>query len=85
MVQPQNALDPIIYFADGSTLDTNANILTRAGRNPNTTPQPAPNMSIPPPHPMANGSYLNSKTNILTMADGTQIDTVTGLMISTTA
>ena len=26
---------------------------------------------------LANGAYLNTATNILTMADGTQIDTVT--------
>ena len=34
---------------------------------------------------MANGAYLNTQTNILTMGDGTQIDTVTGLKVSTTA
>ncbi len=34
---------------------------------------------------MANGAYLNTKTNILTLGDGTQIDTVTGLKVSTTA
>jgi hypothetical protein len=33
---------------------------------------------------MANGAYLNTKTNILTMPDGTQIDTVTGLKVSVT-
>ena len=34
---------------------------------------------------MGNGAYLNTKTNILTMPDGTQIDTVTGLKVSATA
>jgi hypothetical protein len=34
---------------------------------------------------MGNGAYLNTKTNILTMSDGSQIDTVTGLKVSTTA
>ena len=29
-----------------------------------------------------NGSYLNTKTNVMTMADGTKIDTVTGLTIT---
>jgi hypothetical protein len=32
-----------------------------------------------------NGAYLNTKTNILTMGDGTQIDTVTGLRVAKTA
>jgi len=31
---------------------------------------------------MANGAYLDTKNNILTMADGTKIDTVTGLQIT---
>jgi hypothetical protein len=30
---------------------------------------------------MGNGSYLNTATNILTMANGTRIDTVTGLIV----
>lgn len=34
---------------------------------------------------MANGSYLNTSTNILTEADGTKIDATTGLKVSTTA
>jgi hypothetical protein len=34
---------------------------------------------------LANGAYLNTKSNILTLPDGTQIDTVTGLKISVTA
>ena len=28
---------------------------------------------------MANGAYLDTKNNILTMSDGTKIDTITGL------
>ena len=34
---------------------------------------------------MANGSYLNTKTNVLTEADGTQLDATTGLKVSATA
>ena len=30
---------------------------------------------------MGNGSYLNTSTNILTLSDGTKIDTVTGLQV----
>ena len=31
---------------------------------------------------MANGAYLDTKNNILTMPDGTRIDTVTGLIVT---
>ena len=31
---------------------------------------------------MANGAYLDTTKNILTMSDGTQIDMVTGLKVS---
>jgi hypothetical protein len=34
---------------------------------------------------MANGAYLDTKNNIMTMPDGSEIDTVTGLKISVTA
>jgi hypothetical protein len=34
---------------------------------------------------MANGAYLDTKNNILTMRDGTRIDTVTGIKLSVTA
>jgi hypothetical protein len=34
---------------------------------------------------MANGAYLDTKDNILTLSDGTQIDTVTGLKLSVEA
>jgi hypothetical protein len=84
MVQPKNVLDPIIYFANGSTLDTNSNILTMFdGTQIDTTTgtkyvDPASIMQL------ANGAYLNTQTNILTMADGTQINTVTGLKVSVT-
>jgi hypothetical protein len=31
---------------------------------------------------MANGAYLDTKNNILTMVDGTKINTITGLIIT---
>jgi hypothetical protein len=31
---------------------------------------------------LANGAYLDTKNNIMTMSDGTRIDTVTGLVIT---
>jgi hypothetical protein len=81
MVQPSNVLDPVIYFSNGSTLDTNSNILTLSdGRQIDaiTGTKIVDSAYI---IQMANGSYLDTQNNILTMADGTQIDTVTGLTI----
>jgi hypothetical protein len=85
MVQRKNVLDPIIFFADGSTIDTNSNVLTMAdGTQIDTTTgtQIIDSASI---MQLANGAYLDTKNNILTMPDGTKVDTVTGLKISVTA
>jgi hypothetical protein len=82
MVQPANVLDPVIYFADGSTLDTNSNILTmQSGKQIDTTTgleyvDPAARVDL------GGGSFLNTATNIITMADGTRIDAVTGLVVT---
>jgi hypothetical protein len=85
MVQRKNVLDPVIFFADGSTIDTNSNILTMSnGTQIDTTTgtQIIDSASI---MQLANGAYLDTKNNILTMPDGTKVDTVTGLRISVTA
>jgi hypothetical protein len=79
---PPTQLDAVIYFEDGATIDTAANILTMAnGFQVDTTTgleyiEPGSIIN------MANGAYLNTKKNILTMADGTKIDTITGLTIT---
>ena len=79
---PPHGLDPVIYFEDGTTLDTVNNILTKPdGKKIDTTtgqPYVEPGTIIQ----MANGAYLDTKNNILTMPDGTKIDTVTGLTIT---
>ena len=85
MVQPTNVLDPFIYFDDGSSIDTNSNILTlQDGTQIDITTglEVIDTSSI---MQLANGAYLDTKNNILTLPDGTQIDTVTGLLISVTA
>ena len=75
-------LDPVIYFEDGSSIDTSSNIMTLAsGKQIDTTTgleyhEPGSLISL------ANGAYLDTKNNILTQADGTKIDTVTGLTIT---
>ena len=85
MVQPKNKLDPFIYFDDGSSIDTNNNILTtKDGKQIDITTglEVIDTSSI---MQLANGAYLDTKNNILTLPDGTKIDTVTGLKISVTA
>jgi hypothetical protein len=76
-------LDPMIFFENGSTLDTVNNILTMSdGSQLDATTgleYVAPDSLVQ----FGNGSYLNTKTNIMTMADGTRLDTVTGLKITT--
>lgn len=85
MVQPENKLDPFIYFDDGSSIDTNNNILTtKDGKQIDITTglEVIDTSSI---MQLANGAYLDTANNILTLPDGTKLDTVTGLKISTTA
>jgi hypothetical protein len=83
-VLPKNVLDPTIYFANGSTLDTNSNILTMPDGTQYDTTTGAKYVDPASIMQLTNGAYLNTQTNILTMADGTQIDTVTGLKVSAT-
>lgn len=85
MVQPTNVLDPVIYFANGSTLDTNSNILTMSDGTQIDTTTGTKVIDTSSIIQMANGAYLDTKNNILTLPDGTEIDTVTGLKISVTA
>jgi hypothetical protein len=79
---PPSQLDSVIYFGDGTSIDTNRNIMTlSSGKQIDTTTglqyhDPKTIIS------MANGAYLDTMNNILTMADGTQIDSVTGLKIT---
>lgn len=85
MVPKENVLDPFIYFADGSTIDTVNNIMTRADGTQYDTITGARYVDPASIIQMANGAYLDTKNNILTMSNGTRIDTVTGLIVSTTA
>lgn len=79
---PPAELDPVVYFEDGTSIDTTSNIMTLAsGKQIDTITgleyhEPGSLIS------MANGAYLDTKNNILTMGDGTKIDTVTGLAIT---
>ena len=84
-VQPENVLDPVIFFSDGTTIDTESNIMTKPDGTQYDTTTGALYVDPSAIIQLANGAYLNTQTNILTLADGTQIDTVTGLKVSTTA
>ena len=70
-----------MYFGNGSSLDTEQNILTLStGKKINTLTgadwvDPASIVNF------ANGSYLDTANSILTMANGTKINTITGLTV----
>ena len=85
MVQKGNVLDPIIFFANGSTLNTTSNILTMTDGKQYNSITGAEYVDPTYIIQMANGAYLDTKNNVLTMSDGTKIDTVTGLKVSVTA
>lgn len=81
-VKPENVLDTYIYFENGSTLNTETNVLTMSD---GTTIDAITGAKVIDPEfviQMANGSWLDTKNNILTTADGIQYDTVTGLKLS---
>jgi hypothetical protein len=80
-VKPTN-VNPFVYLSDGSTIDTETNIMTRADGTQYDITTGAKYVDPADVIQMANGAYLNTKTNILTLGDGTQIDTVTGLKVT---
>jgi hypothetical protein len=81
-VQPKNVLDPIIYFEDGSTIDTNQNIYTRPDGSQYDSITGTPYVDPANIVQLANGAYLNTQSNIMTMPDGSQIDMITGLNVN---
>jgi hypothetical protein len=85
MVSQQNTLPSVIYFSNGSTLDTNSHIMTMADGTQYDVTTGAKYVNPADILEMANGAYLNTSTHIMTMSDGTQINTITGLKILTTA
>lgn len=85
MVQAKNVLDPMIYMADGSTIDTDNNIMTMVNGDQYDITTGAKYVDPSAIIQMANGSYLDTKNNILTMPDGTRIDAVTGINLSASA
>ncbi len=84
-VKAENVLDSFIYLPDGTSIDTDNNIMTRPDGTQYDTTTGAKYVDPASIIQLANGAYLDTKNNILTLSDGTQIDTVTGLKVSTTA
>jgi hypothetical protein len=79
---PPRQLDPVIYFANGSSLDTTTNILTRSdGKQIDATTGKEYVDESALIH-MANGAYIDTKKNILVAADGTKYDMLTHLKIT---
>jgi hypothetical protein len=79
---PPAELDPVIYFDDGSSINTGSNIWTKADGTQIDTTTGQLYMDPKTIVSMANGAYLDTKNNIMTMSDGTKVDTVTGLKIT---
>ncbi len=84
-VKPHNTLPSFIYLGNGSSIDTNNNILTKSNGTQIDIATGAEVIDPASIIQLANGSYLNTQTNILTLTDGTKIDTVTGLKVDTSA
>jgi hypothetical protein len=79
---PPTELDPVIYFEDGSNIDTTTNVMTLLN---GTQIDITTGLEVVDPSSiinLANGAYIDTKKNIMTLADGTKIDTVTGLKIT---
>jgi hypothetical protein len=79
---PPHGLDPVIYFDDGTTLDTVNNILTKLDGTQIDTTTGQNHIEPGSLIQLANGAYLDTKNNILTLPDGTRIDTITGINLS---
>jgi len=82
---PPETLDPVIYYDDGSSLNTTSNVMTLSSGSQVDVTTGLPYVDPSSLIYLANGAYLNTATDILTEADGTKIDSVTGLKVSTTA
>jgi hypothetical protein len=82
---PPKELDPVVYYDDGSSLDTTSNILTLSNGSQIDITTGLPYVDPKSIIEMANGAYLDTTNNILHEADGTQVDATTGLKVSTSA
>jgi hypothetical protein len=84
-VKPHNTLPSFMYLGNGTSLDTDNGILTKADGTQIDITTGAEIVDPANLIQLGNGSYLNTLTNILTLSDGTKIDNVTGLKVDTSA
>jgi hypothetical protein len=82
---PPRELDPVVYYDDGSSLNTTSNIMTLSNGSQIDITTGLPYVDPKSVITMANGAYLDITNNILHEADGTRIDATTGLTLSTSA
>jgi hypothetical protein len=82
---PPRQLDPVVYYDDGSSLDTTSNIMTLSNGSQVDITTGLPYIDPKSIIEMANGAYLDTTNNILHEADGAQVDATTGLKVSTSA
>jgi len=73
--------DSIMYFENGSVLDTANNILTLSNGKKIDAITGADWVDPKSIVQLGNGSYLDTANSILTLSNGTRINTITGLVV----
>src|SRR4029077_6187610 len=63
VIQPKNVLDPVIFFANGSSLDTNTTAMTMSDETQRHTPTGANAVDTSTIVQMAKSAYLDTKNN----------------------
>ena len=79
---PPAGLAANVYFADGSSLDTVGNVLTRNDGTQIDITTGREVINEQSVIRLANGAYIDAQNNILHQADGSKIDMNTGLKIT---
>jgi hypothetical protein len=80
---PSEGLPPVVYYDNGSSLNTASNIMTMSDGSQIDVTTGLPYVDPASVIRMANGAYIDTKNNILHEPDGTTVDVNTGLPIAT--
>jgi hypothetical protein len=80
---PSQGLPGVLFYDNGSSLDTSTNIMTLSDGSQVDVTTGLPYVDPASLIRLANGSYIDTKNNIMHEPDGTVIDVNTGLPIST--
>ena len=81
MIPPAPLGDSVMYFENGSVLDTANNILTLSNGKKIDAITGADWVDPKSIVQLGNGSYLDTANSILTLSNGTRINTITGLVV----